>query len=355
MFCGLQHLKRAASDISIPICFIYHVIRVGPYVMSFAYVYTLCHKEGHATAAKTGLFAKPFDHQGSLRHIFNWWVGLFYGVIPSSFAIGHSINHHKYNNGPNDVVSTTDTPRDSVMAWVCYIPRFARYSSNISTTRQFITEGKHDVALRIIYGSLWYVAFFGLVAQMFGLKFAVAYLCYPFLENVLLLATVNWSWHAFVDPNDHTNEYVSAITLVNGPINVLNEDAHVVHHQYPGVHWTRHPELLKKHSDRYASSLASVFYGTHTFELVGFILTKNYDKLADRFVGYLPSDGPGSVLGGDYNKTNHKMASLAGKSPECPVPHAERVKILKARLRECQWGPRYCAPKESRTNGEHED
>ena len=42
------------------------------------------------------------------RNSFNWWIGLFYGVLPSSFACGHSINHHKYNNGPLDVVSTSD-------------------------------------------------------------------------------------------------------------------------------------------------------------------------------------------------------------------------------------------------------
>lgn len=30
--------------------------------------------------------------------------------------VGHSINHHKYNNGPSDVVSTADKPRDK---WPC--------------------------------------------------------------------------------------------------------------------------------------------------------------------------------------------------------------------------------------------
>jgi hypothetical protein len=35
--------------------------------------------------------------------------------MPASFAIGHSINHHKFNNGPADVVSTADKPRDE---WV---------------------------------------------------------------------------------------------------------------------------------------------------------------------------------------------------------------------------------------------
>ena len=34
-------------------------IRIGPYFMNFAYVYTLCHKEGHATAARTGVAICP--------------------------------------------------------------------------------------------------------------------------------------------------------------------------------------------------------------------------------------------------------------------------------------------------------
>ncbi len=59
----------------------------------------MCHKEGHS---KIGIFKNK-----RLNNVFNWWIGLFYGVMPSSFANGHSINHHKYNNGPNDVIRYT--------------------------------------------------------------------------------------------------------------------------------------------------------------------------------------------------------------------------------------------------------
>jgi hypothetical protein len=31
---------------SLSLCFVYHVLRIGPYFMQFAYFYTLCHKEG---------------------------------------------------------------------------------------------------------------------------------------------------------------------------------------------------------------------------------------------------------------------------------------------------------------------
>jgi hypothetical protein len=60
----------------------YHLLRIGPYFMNFAYVYTLCHKEGHARA---GLF-RPGYNESLLRYVFNWWIGLFYGVLPSRYA-----------------------------------------------------------------------------------------------------------------------------------------------------------------------------------------------------------------------------------------------------------------------------
>ena len=65
------------------ILFLYHLVRIGPYFMNFAYVYTLCHKEGHSYA---GLFAKGYNDSILLRNVFNYWIGMFYGVLPATFA-----------------------------------------------------------------------------------------------------------------------------------------------------------------------------------------------------------------------------------------------------------------------------
>ena len=71
---------------------------------------------------------------------------------------------------------------------------------------------------------------------------------------------------------------------------MLNEDSHVVHHQYPGTHWTKHPKLLTKHMGEYVKSYGSVFYGTHTFEMLALIIMADYEKLADRFLGNVPEN-----------------------------------------------------------------
>lgn len=189
---GELHLACESTRAALLLCYAYHVLRIGPFFMNFAYVYSVCHKEGHAAAARTGLFRKPHDKRGPLRHIFNWWVGLYFGVLPSTFAIGHSINHHKYNNGPGDILSTADKPRDEWRWLVAYIPRFMLYASNISTTWQFLKEGLPKVAAWTVVGTLYYLAFVGLVARFYGGWFAFAYIIYPFLEQSVMLSGINW-------------------------------------------------------------------------------------------------------------------------------------------------------------------
>lgn len=288
-------------------CYTYHVLRIGPYFMSFAYVYTMCHKEGHS---RLGLWSPWFNPL--LKNVFNWWVGLFYGVMPSSFAYGHSINHHKYNNGPCDVVSTSDKPRDSAVNFIGYIPRFGLYTTNISTIQQFYSEGNTWVAAKMAFGSAWYLAFF-CTFFYFDREFALGYILFPVLEQTTLLSCINWCWHAFLNRDDPECNFVGSVTIFNGPINVLQEDYHVVHHQYPGVHHTKHERLYEKHllKGEYAEKQATMFTDTHVFELFFLIILGEYDKMAEHFVDL-----------------NNKLS------------HEEKKEVIKHRLRTCWWGPR---------------
>jgi hypothetical protein len=104
------------------------VLRIGPYFMNFAYAYTLCHKEGHT---KVGMFNSLW-----LQNVFNWWIGLFYGVMPSTFTYGHSRNHHAYNNDEADLVTTWDRPRDNFCNYLAYLPRWLLYHFNITAVFQ---------------------------------------------------------------------------------------------------------------------------------------------------------------------------------------------------------------------------
>jgi len=288
-------------------CFLYHVFRLGPYFMNFAYCYALCHKEGHAHAGLfKGIWRKP------LGNVFNWWAGLFYGVMPSTFAYGHSINHHKYNNGPYDVISTADKPRDNFRNFICYLPRFILYAVNVSTIVQFFKEGQYNVCFRMFMGNAWWAIWFFAFAY-YSPQFAFWYIAFPIGENALLLSCINWTWHAFLNPEDPEDEFVGSITILGGPIDVLGEDLHVVHHQYPGAHWSTHEQRYKHHLDldEYKKGPATVFQDTHAFEVFALIVLREYDELARKFV--------------DMSET---------------MSHEEKKATLQRRLRACWWGPR---------------
>jgi len=207
-------------------------------------------------------------------------------------------------------------PRDSFVNWVAYLPRYYLYAVNVTTILQFAYERNWKVVLKVTWGSVWFFAWFGACCYYLSPVFAIAYVLFPFCEASLLLAAVNWSWHAFLDPANPENEFVQSITILDGRVNVLNEDAHVVHHQYPGGHWTDHPMYMKKHWDQYAEHCASVFRGTHAFEIFGMSVARNYDDLARKWV------------------------DLRGERDGNIKTHAERVDIMKQRLRACWWGPR---------------
>lgn len=146
-------------------------------------------------------------------------------------------------------------------------------------------------------GTIFYFIWFGMFFRLSPI-FAVAYILYPLLENVILLACIQWCWHAFLDPQNPENPYVGSITVLQGPINVLGEDFHVVHHQYPGTHWTTHQAkyevftiskvnfyffylfLFQKHLSEYTKLKGAVFENTHAFEMFFLIILKKYRFLS---------------------------------------------------------------------------
>lgn len=284
--------------------YLYHLLRVGPYFQSFAYAYTLCHKEGHT---RVGMFKN--EYQPFVGNAWNWWIGVFYGVMPSTFAYGHTVNHHRYDNDEEDTVTTWDQPRDNFLHWVAFLPRWLAYHFNISVFIQFMVEGDKALAIKMVWGTGSFLAAFTVLYKLSPV-FCFFYFAYPILEASLLLSAINWAWHCFVDP-DADNVYAYSVTIFNGfPYsNILNEDYHVVHHQYPGAHWTEHPRLFEKHKEEYVSNQATIFDGMHAIEIFFVAVFRQYHIFAEKFV--------------DLSNT---------------LTMEQKEQLIKTRLRTCTWG-----------------
>jgi hypothetical protein len=219
--------------------------------MNFMYVYVLCHKEGHNYG---NLFNKKYNM--IFKYVFNHWVGMFHGVLPGTFTYSHIANHHKYDNDHRDVYSTAYRPRDEIKAWVRYLPEWFGYASNVSSIWAFYKEGRdgskkgYELARGCTLSTLWYIVFASAVGYIHP-TFCLATIVYSFIEGNILLSVVNWAWHAMIDPDDPSNDYVNSMTVIEGLNFTLGEEYHVVYGaRFPteihtrGCHWMMIPRLL---------------------------------------------------------------------------------------------------------------
>ena len=130
-------------------------------------------------------------------------------------------------------------------------------------------------------------------------------------ESAFLLACINWCWHAFLPETARKgDDHVISITILEGEINVLNEDYHVVHHAQPSIHYTNNPKNCHGAGKTDPYEGGSVFRRTHVFEIFALILLRDYEQLADRYIG-----------------------SVTRKEPK--ESRAEIVELIKSRLRRC--------------------
>jgi hypothetical protein len=264
---------------SIKRCLIFNLVRIGPQYANFMWVYVMCHKEGHCIGGsllKRGILHNLFGGT------FNYWVGPFHGVVPGVFTVSHIHNHHKYDNDENDVYSTAYRPRDDFSSWVKYVPEWMAYATNVSSFIFFIREKSYGKAFKTFVSTLYYVALLCAVAAV-NKEFCFWYLFYPLVEGNILLSIVNYTWHAFIDPSDPSNDYVNSTTVIEGQNFCLKEEYHVVHHQYAGVHWSKHRELYEKHLPEYKKVKATIFYAENLFVIFGAIVAKDYNKLAELY------------------------------------------------------------------------
>lgn len=93
----------------------------------------------------------------------------------------------------------------------------------------------------------------------------------------------NWAQHAFVNPENLED---NTINCINTKYNQMcwNDGYHAVHHVRPALHYTEIPVEFMKNKDEFAKQKILVFDGIHYLHVFLWLMTKNYDKLADNLV-----------------------------------------------------------------------
>mmetsp|Transcript_8934 Transcript_8934/g.27658 ORF Transcript_8934/g.27658 Transcript_8934/m.27658 type:complete len:446 (-) Transcript_8934:60-1397(-) len=256
---------------------LYHFLRIGPRFRFFAHTHVLQHKEGHD---HHGLFRGPWR---VFNHVIQFWVGQFYGQVPNSYGIAHNKIHHRWHNDLEDVHTNLDLDRTQFRSFLIYLPRFAVYWTGISPLLLFVQRREWRFAAKMFKGM---VIYYGLTAMFYHLNptFCLMYWLFPHFESMIFFGGISYLWHAWVDPEDPTNQYINSVTILNGFDNIWNEDYHVVHHHSPQTHWSEVPDHYQKHVHVYEKQRATIFENTEEGEMLYWMFSGQWNELAKHFV-----------------------------------------------------------------------
>jgi len=220
-----------------------------------------------------------------LNNYIPWVLGPLMGETPEAYFVHHMGMHHKEGNLLGDLSSTMRFQRDKFSHWLRYWGRFM----TIGLAELFSYHAKRGRSkmvrrLAIGEGSFWLVCL--LLGAFVSLQATLVVLVIPVVVVRTLMMAGNWGQHAFVDPDEPSNDFKSSITCINSRYNrrCFNDGYHIIHHLKPSLHYTEMADEFDKHRALYGKQDAIVFEGEDFFSVWLWLMLGRKKYLAKKFV-----------------------------------------------------------------------
>lgn len=180
------------------------------------------------------------------------WLSVFYGFPLFAWVPTHNQNHHRYVNGEGDATRTTRRGRvDDTWAALTYPLLSARWQAPLLAGYVRDAWQRHPARLRRIVlesvalagGQLGLLAAFVMLHgwRSGGVAYALTAGIPALLGSYFMMLT-NYLQHVGCDPSspdDHSRNFTSRFHNWF----VFENGLHTVHHEHPGVHWSRYRQL----------------------------------------------------------------------------------------------------------------
>ena len=256
----------------------------GPNVRAYVRSFSALHQEGHRNGLKG---RSPYEALcGS--SFFYAFLCVVSGLIPH--AVGHTQQHHRENGSRQDAFASHRYDHTSLWHFLVYMTRDVIYQQFMLTPYlYFRRKGKHAQARIMIKGNLVYLAVL-LPVALYSWEIALWYLLVPWGASNFLSGVIHWTQHAFCGGvRDRDNYFANTVTLLETPVNFLNEGYHLCHHHSPGLHWSESPQLFETLQPELRRADAMVFRDLSVTDL--FLLMtvlRAFGPLADKYQSWEP-------------------------------------------------------------------
>lgn len=216
-----------------------------------------------------GVLTHNHNHCGVFRgrwanRLYAAWLSIFYGFPIFSWIPTHNQNHHRFRNGVGDITATgRHALHDGLFAALSYPLASSRYQ--IPALVGFVggafrgRPGRfggillQSGALVLGHAAVWLSACWLHGLSVGTLVYAGA-LGLPALLATYWMMLTNYLQHVGCDPaseHDHSRNFVSPFFNWF----VFDNGLHTVHHEHPGLHWSRYREKHAARAERIAPEL----------------------------------------------------------------------------------------------------
>jgi fatty acid desaturase len=233
--------------------------------------------------------------------LFACWLSVFYGYPTFAWIPTHNLNHHKFVDRAGDATITWRLTRKNTLLMASIFFFISSYWQSgpikeyIRKARQQNRAVYHQVLLQYGLVAGAHLAFIALAVGLHGVgRGLFVYMSafgIPALFALWSMMFTNYIQHVHCDPwskHNHSRNFVS-------PANnffVFNNGYHAVHHEHPGVHWSKYPAL---HAEIAAEIDPALNQSTIvSYILRAYVLGAFFPRFRTRQVGraaYDPPDG----------------------------------------------------------------
>ena len=195
--------------------------------------------------------------------VYGAWLSLFYGFPIFAWVPTHNQNHHRYLNGDGDATQTTKHTTKNTLAAALTYPLVSGLWQTRGIARYVWQARRHPARLgRMLLETAALLGGHGLLlalavglhgARLGAFVYGLSVFLPALLATYFMMFT-NYLQHVDCDP-DSTDNHSRNFTSPSWNWWVFDNGLHTVHHDHPGVHWSRYRALHEARAARIAPHL----------------------------------------------------------------------------------------------------